>query len=152
MSPAPDPDAVKTAASDRPDLQSKGGQYLPWIYPYDPVKDQYDPTQVILETDGSVTVTITGAATVNAYIGGVPEQHNFATAGAAPVTVTFSGTSKSVIILNDALQWLEFSLDGGTTWTALGPRGFIGENWQIGNVQIRRQGAVDVSGSVINTC
>ncbi len=148
---APTADPIKTAASDRPDIRDRTGNIATWIYPFDPVNDVWDPTSVQLETDGSIPVTITGAATVNAFIGGVPEQYNFATAGAAPVTITFSATSKSAMIINDTLEIAEFSLDGGVTWSRLGKRGFVGDNWQVGNVQIRRQGAVDVSGSVIAT-
>jgi len=149
--PAPDPDAIKTADSDRPDLKSRDGQFLPWLYPFDPVNNKYDPCQVILENDGSIPVTIKGAATVNASIGGVPEMHTFATSGAGAVPLTFSATSNSVIILNHTKEWMEFSLDGGTTWGELGPYGFIGENWHVGNVQVRRRDSNDVSGIVIAT-
>ena len=93
----------------------------------------------------SIDSKITGAS------GGTPEHHN-GTAGAAASTITFSSTTRTIVVENTSTSNdLEISFDSGANWKTVSKRGIIGDFWQANSMQIRRAGAVNATYEIVAT-
>lgn len=81
------------------------------------------------------------SVTVEASFGGKPE-HWDGTAGAAPATVTFSDTTRSIMIDNTGdTNDLLFSLDGGTKFKTLPPESSISIACDRADMEVKTAGA-----------
>ena len=82
---------------------------------------------------------------------GNTQQENI-TAGVVATTITFDGTTSSIMIQNLSGQFVQFSFDGGTTWTDLNPYQAFENPVSTSSVQIRRKsGSADASVQVVAT-
>lgn len=105
---------------------------------------------VLTSTVGALDVNIS-SGTMNVGIGGAPEHHN-GVAGTSPSTVTFSGTTKTIIVQNLSIaDTLQISFDGGTTWTTILKAGILGDSWEAGTMKVQRGGTVDVDYQIVAT-
>ena len=134
--PAPDALARTSGESDARDLMSAQGNAFPYIYPRPDLGEHvYDPTQVVLEEDGSVPVTLKGAQEINlgdvnvdmsGVEAGIPYQFEQAATDQI-ATITLPDMSKSLFVRNADPDGdpLFISLDGGTIWDEIPAGGWL---------------------------